>query len=221
MAIVAYSKYRLLVSKISSGTAPGYVTINEFGLYESASHSGANLCTGATATAHSSYDATNTPPSKAIDGNATTFWESGNLAATPKWLQIDLASAKEVRSIYISSTTYPNEVPRDFVLQGSNDGTTWTAIATFADWVTSTVAKSAYEQINIRVGGVSQLDSGTKTSKILIFDWATGALIASVIPETSGAWSYAPRLASDLLITHIGPSGFQPWSDGPVTPNLE
>lgn len=218
MAISAYSKYRLMVTKSSSGTA-GYVAINEFGLYETADHSGANLCTGATATASGIYDASRAA-AKAIDGNAGTFWESNN-TSLPKWLQVDLAGAVEVRSMYLSSTTYINEVPRDFSLQGSNDGAAWDTIINFVDWVSTGVAKSAYEQLNVRVGGISQLDTGVSSTRVLVYDWATAAFLVSVVPASDGSWSCSLRLPNDLLITHIGPSGFQPWSDGPVTPKLE
>ncbi|MBB6559582.1 hypothetical protein HNP48_002249 [Acidovorax soli] len=218
MAIAPFSKYRLWITKTSSGGF-GYTTINEFGLYEAADHSGPNLCTGAVATAHSFYS-TGTEGPKAIDGNPSTFWESGS-AAEPKWLRVDLPAAKSVRCLYLASTQYTGEIPRDFVLQGSNDGTAWSDIFKITDWVTTTVAKTAYEQLNIRVGGVSKLDTGAASSRVLLHNWVTGDLVASIIPAADGNWSFAPRSTGDLLVTHTGPSGFQPWSDGPVTPALE
>lgn len=215
MALTAYSYYRLVISKAANG-GNGYVTVNEFGLYTDKDHSGTNLAIGATATAISQYDA-NTGAAKAIDGNASTFWES-NSASGDKWLQVQLGSAAVVRSVYISSTTYPGEVPRDFQLQASNDGSTWVAIFSWVDWVTADGAKSSYEKINLKVGGESKLDSGVRSSKVLLYNWASGALIASIIPNTDGSWEYRPANTNDLLVTHIGPSGYRPVSDGPITP---
>lgn len=218
MALTAYSYFRLVISKAADG-GNGYVTVNEFGLYTDEDHSGTNLATGATATAISQYVA-DTGAAKAIDGGASTFWES-NSASGDKWLQVQLGSAAVVRSVYISSTTYPDEVPRDFQLQASNDGSTWVTIFSWVDWVTSTVAKSSYEKINLKIGGVSRLDSDLRSSRVLVFDWASGAFAASIVPNIDGSWGYRPANTDDLLVTHIGPSGYRPVSDGPITPYSE
>lgn len=214
MALTAYSYYRLVISKAANG-GNGYATVNEFGLYTAEDHSGTNLAAGATATADSQYGTYGA--ANAIDGDASTFWESTG-AAGDKWLQVQLGSAAVVRSVYISSTAYPNEVPRDFQLQASNDGSTWVTIFSWVDWVTSPVAKSSYEQINLIIGGASKLDSGLRSSKVLVFNWASGAFVTSIVPNADGSWEYRPTNTNDLLVTHIGPSGYRPISDGPITP---
>lgn len=218
MALTAYSYYRLVVSKTANG-GNGFVAVNEFGLYTAEDHSGTNLVTGATATAISQYNA-DTGAAKAIDGGASTYWESTG-AAGDKWLQVQLGSAAVVRSVYISSTAFPNEVPRDFQLQASNDGSTWVTIFSWVDWVTSTVAKSSYEKINLKIGGSSKLDSGLRSSKVLVFNWASGAFVTAIIPNIDGSWEYRLANTNDLLVTHIGPSGYRPISDGPITPYSE
>lgn len=218
MALTAYSNYRLLISKAANGDA-GYITVNEFGLYAAADGSGTNLCTGATATAISQYDAT-TGAANAIDGNSSTYWESTS-ASGDKWLRVQLASASVVRSVYISSTKYPNEVPRDFALQASNDGTTWVTLFNWVDWVTTPGAKSSLERVDLKIGGSSKLDSGLRSSRVLVYNWATGAFVASIIPATDGTWEFRPANTNELLVTHIGPSGYKPNSDGPITPYSE
>lgn len=218
MALTAYSYYRLVISKAANG-GNGYVSVNEFGLYTAADHSGTNLAAGATATAISQYDA-NTGAAKAIDGNESTYWESNSTAGN-KWLQVQLGSAAVVRSVYISSNAYPNEAPRDFQLQASNDGSTWVTLFSMVDWVTSPGAKSSYERIDLKIGGSSKLDSGLRSSKVLVFNWASGALVTSIVPNTDGSWGYSPANTDDLLVTHIGPSGYRPISDGPITPYSE
>ena len=215
MALVAYTNYRIYVTKNASGVK-GWTAINEFGLFEDLDHLGPNLCAGAIVTAdsaNSSYVAAN-----AIDGNASTAWESSN-AATDHWLAVQLPTAKVVRSFYLSQTTWAGETPRDFLIQGSNDGTNWTTIAQFVDFTTG--AFSGFVTMGLSVGGVSKLDTGDASLRVLLHNWTTGQLVATVTPAANGAWNYRPRSTAELLVTHIGPSGYQPRSDGPITPYAE
>ena len=215
MALVAYTNYRIYVTKNAGGTK-GYVAINEFGLYEDMDHLGPNLCTGAIVTADS-FSSTYVP-ANAIDGNPSTAWESNN-TATDHWLAVQFPAAKVVRSFYLSHTIWATETPRDFLIQGSNDGTNWTTIAQFVDFATG--GYSGYTAINLSIGGVSKLDTGSPSARVLVHNWTTGQFVASIIPAADGAWNYRPRSTADLLVTHIGPSGYQPRSDGPITPYVE
>lgn len=215
MALKAYSDYRIHVT--SSSAAPNnYVSINEIALYEQADHSGSNILVGSTVTASGSYNSS-TLPSNAIDGNPTTYWESQ--AGLPAWIRFKLQSQKTVRSVYISSTAYPNEVPRNFTLQATNDnGTTWKTLYTWVDWVTQPGAKSDYTNISVALIGVSLLDNGLPTSRVVFHKWDSMQLMGSVVPDNDGSYEYRPSVTGDVLITHTGPSGFRPLSDGPVTP---
>ncbi len=227
MAIVAYRYYRLVLRKNSNANQGSniYFTINEFGLYADSDHSGPNLCAGATATAQDQYQA-DLGPEKAIDGNAATYWESAALAGgaasgNTKWLQVDLGVPREVRSLYLSSTTYANEVPVDWDLQASNDNATWFTLRAFRSWTLPGVTKSGYEALTLVVGGVSKLDNGQRSSRVLVYDWITGELLQSIVPELNGSWSYRTSTMREVLVTHTGPSGFKPLSDGPITPYAE
>ena len=68
------------------------------------------------------------------------------------------------------------------------------------------------------LGGISKLDTGNPSLRVLLHNWTTGQLVATITPAANGAWNYRPRSTADLLVTHIGPSGYQPRSDGPITP---
>lgn len=225
MALTAYSKYRLLITRTSSTGAgsPAYITVNDFDLWTTADHSGTRLGATAGATFSSSGQYASQAPELAFDGNESTLWESDNAAATSRWVRIDLPSAVVVRSFYINSTTYSNEIPRDFKLQGSNDGTTWVDLFDVTDWVTSaTVRAGQYFAISLSLSGTSILDTGLGAARVLIHKWSTGEFVASVTPNTStGAWSYRMPEPVDVLVTHIGPSGYRPISDGPITPYSE
>ena len=218
MAVVAYKHYRLYVSKTASTS--GYVTLNEFGMFAEADHSGVDLCIGATATADGSY-AGGTLPANAIDGNPSTFWESSS-GLTGHWLQVELPSAEAVRSIYIASLAYPNEVPIDFVFQGSHDaGATWTDILSIYGWATGAAVKSAYLPTSTYVGGVSTLDTGAPSTKILVHKWVDHSFVGAAYPDSEGNWSMSLLSRDELVVTHLGPSGYRPLCDGPITPQVD
>lgn len=222
MALVAYSKYRIYVTRTASTAAgaPRYCTINEFRGFPNGDGSGSNLFTGGTASASDVYlDQT---ANLAFDGNAATYWESNNATSGFRWLRYDLESAVVIRNFYLSSTQYPDEVPRDFLIQGSNDGTTWTTLFQGTDWVTTAVAKTGSIRVDLMVGGASLLDTGAGATKVFILRYADGGFIGTAVPNAvTGEWQYHLHTTDDLLVTHIGPSGFRPISDGPITPYAE
>lgn len=209
----AYRYYRLVFSKNSAGDNR-YYTINEWSLYNQPGDVGTNLCVGATASASGAYGSQSA--SLAIDGNPTTFWES-SLDGAPSWLKVDLGTACVVRSMVIESTTYTNEIPRDFTLQGSNDNSTWTVIETYT-WADAFITTSGVFTLNFGVKGTSVLDDGTPSTKVWVHAWDTGALLGSAAPGGDGSYRVLSPIAGDVLITHVGPAGYRPVSDGPVTP---
>ena len=209
----AYRYYRLVFSKNSAGDN-GYYTINEWGLYGQAGAVGTNLCIGATASASGAYDSQSA--SLVIDGNPTTFWES-SIDGAPSWLKVDLGAEHVARSMVIKSTTYPNEVPRDFTLQGSNDNSTWDEIGAYAG-VSGFITTSGVFTLNFGVKGTSLLDDGTPSTKVWVHAWDTGALLGSATPGSGGGYRFLTPIAGDVLITHVGPAGYRPVSDGPITP---
>lgn len=209
----AYRYYMLVFSK-NINNDNRYYTINEWGLYNQPGGVGTNLCVGATASASGNYGPQ--VASLAIDGNPTTYWES-SLYGAPSWLKVDLGAAHVARSMVIKSTTYPDERPRDFVLQGSNDNSTWTVVGSYAGF-DSFIASGGTFTLNFGVKGTSLLDDGTPSTKVWVHAWDTGALLGSAVPESDGSYRALSPVAGDVLITHVGPAGYRPVSDGPVTP---
>lgn len=209
----AYRYYRLVFSK-NSANNNRYYTVNEWELYEQVGATGTNLCIGATASASGSYGSQ--VASLTIDGNPTTYWES-SLDGAPSWLKVDLGAEHIVRSMVIKSTANPNERPKDFVLQGSNDNSTWIVVGSYAG-VDSFIASGGTFTLNFGVKGTSVLDDGTPSTKVLVHAWGTGALLGSVVPGGDGSYRVSTTTPADVLITHVGPAGYRPVSDGPVTP---
>jgi len=224
MALTAYSKYRLYITRTSTSDAnkPYYGVVNSFHGFANGDGSGSNLLTGGTASASSTYSP-NTA-NRAFDADVNSFWEAGNQSDAFQWVRMDLASPVTIRNFYISSQDYAAEVPRDFKIQGSNDGTNWTDIVTVVDWVTGATAKAESWRIDLRLSGTSLLDTGGGASKVFIHKYSDGELVGVATPNAStGVWSIKPQFAGEVLITHVGPSGsgFRPVTDGPVTPAAE
>ena len=221
MALTAYSKYRLYFTRTSTSPAnlPYYGVVNSFHGFSAGDGSGSNLLTGGTASASSTYSF-NTAD-KAFDANDTTYWEAGNASDAFQWVLMDLASPVTIRNFYISSQA-ASEVPRDFKIQGSNDGTNWTDIVVVVDWVTSSMAKTGSWRIDLLLSGTSLLDTGGGASKVFAHKYSDGELVGVATPHAStGVWSVKPQFAGEVLITHIGPTGYRPMADGPVTPIAE
>ena len=223
MALTAYSKYRLYITRTSTSPVnkPYFGAVNSFHGFSAGDGSGSNLLTGGTASASSTYSSNNA--SNAFDANAYSYWEAGNQSDAFQWVRMDLASPVTIRNFYISSQVV-TEVPRDFKIQGSDDGTNWTDLVTVVDWVTAVTAKTGSWRVDLLLSGTSLLDTGGGASKVFIHKYSDGELVGVATPHAStGAWSVRPQFAGEVLITHIGTSGsgFRPVTDGPVTPATE
>lgn len=209
----AYRYYRLVFSK-NSANDNRYYMVNEWELYAQVGATGTNLCIGATASASGNYGSQ--VASLSIDGNPTTYWESSDNGA-PSWLKVDLGAETVARSMVIKSTLYPTEIPRDFTLQGSNDNSTWTVIEAYTG-ADAFIKTSGVFSLNFGVKGTSLLDDGTPSTKVWVHAWGTGELIGDITPGSDGSYRYFVSSTIDVLITHIGPAGYRPISDGPITP---
>ncbi len=66
------------------------------------------------------------PTANAVDGNGGTRWES-NHGVDPSWLSVDLTSQTTLTSVVID---WEAANAADYQIQGSNDNTNWTSLAT-------------------------------------------------------------------------------------------
>ncbi len=70
-----------------------------------------------------------------------------------------------------------------------------------------------------KINGNSVLSTGGPADAVFIWDYATGALVANRTPDSLGDWEAVGLLSSAKYgVTTTGPSGYQPYSHGPVTP---
>ena len=92
-----------------------------------------NLALAGTTTASSTESQTANLAPAATDGNTSTRWESAY--TDPQWIQVKLAAVDTIHTIIIY---WQNAAGKNYNLQGSSNGTTWTDIA--APIVGNTVA---------------------------------------------------------------------------------
>lgn len=214
MAATPYKYYRVLISKTRSDP---YCSLNTVRLYEGASTSSTDVAQGSIATASSTYSS-GTEPANVLS-SSSNWWSSkvhtsaeGKL---PQWVQLELPSPKVVRAFAISCTVAAGEAPVDFKIQASHDATTWIDIY---EETGNTTELTITRYLSISVSGISKLDSGDRSVAVLIRDWETGILLNKIKPNNDGSWRFGMASVIPVLITHIGPSGFKPISDGPVIP---
>jgi len=91
---------------------------------------GSSVTTGGTVTASSTVSPTGEDRAKAFDGSSSTKWL---ISSSTGWIQYQFASgvSHAVTSYAITSANdYPTRDPKNWTLQGSNDGTSWTTLDT-------------------------------------------------------------------------------------------
>ncbi|MEU6405841.1 discoidin domain-containing protein [Streptomyces sp. NPDC046985] len=108
-----YSLWEFQVFGTAGGTAP-------------ASCGSANAAKGKPASA-SSVENAGTPASAAFDGDPGTRWSSA--AADPQWVQVDLGA---VQSLCKVDLTWEAAYAKDFQIQASADGQSWTTLKSVA-----------------------------------------------------------------------------------------
>ena len=104
---------------------------------------------GYVVTAESQYDNSHAAL-YAFDGNSNTRWASGGSA--PSWIQIQFPTAVACNAYQITSRNdgYYNQAPREFRLEGSNDGTTWRTLDTQTGIVFNQNETKLFDFINDR-----------------------------------------------------------------------
>lgn len=187
---------------------------------------GASIFTGGTASATSGYNGAYVA-ANAFDDNSTAW--APTTGALPASVMYDRGSGNATtgRFLYVRGYQGNNSYsPKIMRLQGSADGSTgWTTLVevdiagyTLVDrWVTDSGSNLLIPFGHIVSGNSTHSDT-TEVQRVFINDWTTGELVDKVIPDSAGDWQSIVVGSSDVLVTHIGDSGYQPISDGPVTP---
>lgn len=212
-AVQAYKFYRLVKYKNPSGSTSGYLALHTFGVFETVESTTdlALASAGTIATAETTYGSY--LPSNAIDGNATTNYESTS-KAYPTWFQVELPTARVARKFTVAHTQWADEAPGEFAILGSNDGSTWTTVVYVYGW-NSTKTTVIADKI---IRGRSVCADGRPCVRVDLYNWDTKVFIQSLIPTSDGSWSFNVVDIGDTnyMIVHHGQAGFKPQVDGPV-----
>ncbi|MGW0473844.1 discoidin domain-containing protein [Streptomyces coeruleorubidus] len=65
------------------------------------------------------------PPSKAIDGDATTRWSLGHGMQPGDWFQVDLGSTQTFDQLVLDTSASSGDFVRQYEVYASDDGTSW------------------------------------------------------------------------------------------------
>ena len=87
---------------------------------------------GLTALSRTGWVASASPtgtPANAIDGSATTRWTTTSIQANGNFFQVDLGAQRTFTEIRMDTTTTATDFPRSFNVGVSNDGSTFTTVA--------------------------------------------------------------------------------------------
>jgi len=120
--------WRINISAAQSGN---YVSIEEIEMR--ATVGGADQCTGGTASADSAYSGTYAASNAFNDVvNTTTPWASGS--GFPHWIKYAFPAPVTVAEVTIRSNSAayggPNEHPKAFTIEWSDDDLSWTVVCT-------------------------------------------------------------------------------------------
>ena len=151
------------------------------------------------------------------DGNPSTYWESisasvENLA----WLKIEFPTAVEIVRIDILSNVYPNERPRNFKVQVSDDGVAWVDILYVKDLLLNGQVSQASFQLWRGFSGYSKQEDDSPSVMVALLDWDTLQTLATTTPDPSGYYYFVRQSYTRSMIVHKGDTGFRPLCDGPI-----
>lgn len=177
-----------------------------------------------TNTSHSPYVASSStffaslPAFKAFDGSDTTYWLGTNGGVD--WLQMDLgfgyAATLDSYQIQVNSVPEPNRAPKDFTMQGSTDGSSFTTLDTQTSqtgWTsgerrtyTLGATSAAYRFFRLNITANNGDATYTQTAELYLLGTVTATLDVGFAPHdmTSGA-SHSPFVA-----TASSNNGFDP-----------
>lgn len=93
-----------------------------------------------------------------IDGNPLSHWTNGQAMTSDgsQWYMVDMGAAQQVSRITVATRSdKASDFPRTMRVQVSNDGTTWTTVATVQGAATTTASWAARSARYIRVASLA------------------------------------------------------------------
>ncbi len=123
--VVAFApQYAQYVRITQTGNAQEWWSIAEFHVYAEMALDRSQW------TATASLSASGDPPSNAIDGNTSTRWSTGAAQTPGQWFEMDFGKMETFNRLLHDAGSSTGDYPRGYEVQVSNDGSTWTTVAT-------------------------------------------------------------------------------------------
>lgn len=122
----------------------------------------------------------------AFDGDASTFWHSG-VNDTPNWIKIDLGRKARVDSFKIlqrPDSNGPGQAPKIFTFKGSDDGETWTTIASYTE-IPNGGLYQLTDEVQYRYYMLDGIYS-TRNDAVCIAEWMFHGSFGEYEPDTGG-----------------------------------
>ena len=140
-------RFRWLLIYITENNGAAYTSMQEVAI--ASTIGGEDVTTPEMGTSQSSYYAAdNAKASKLVDKNFIDAqfgsWISATDVLPPHWVALDFAEVTDFAELKIWPQNYAGgtaRAPKDFVVQGSNNGSDWSTIASFTgvtDWIAGT-----------------------------------------------------------------------------------
>jgi hypothetical protein len=166
------------------------------------------------------------PSGNAVDGDATTYWESTN-NAFPQWLRVDLGSAVPVDKVVLKlppSTAWATRT-QTLAVQGSTDGQTFSDIVAPAgrtfdpatgNTVTITFNQATTRYVRLNVTGNTGWPAG-QISEFEVYGPTTGDVTA---PSAPAALAYTQPASGQIKLTwnaatdDVGVTGYDVYANG-------
>ncbi|MBY8878761.1 discoidin domain-containing protein [Actinacidiphila acidipaludis] len=166
------------------------------------------------------------PSGNAVDGNASTYWESTN-NAFPQWLRVDLGSAVAVNQVVLKlppSSAWATRT-ETLAVQGSTDGSTFSDLVASAGYtfdpatgntVTINFNQATTRYVRLNVTGNTGWPAG-QISEFEVYGPATGDTQAPTAPSGlaySQPASGQVKLTWNAATDNVGVTGYDIYANG-------
>lgn len=123
-------RYWRIFIQTNNGDA-SFITLAEVQLRDTLG--GADLTTPSTP-ALASTQGTSSTAANLLDGGTATIWATTSGSVANQWVRFDMGTPTTVAQVAMyPQSAFPNRSPKDFTIQGSDDGTTFTDVKSFTN----------------------------------------------------------------------------------------
>ena len=146
------------ITQTQSGVTGNWWSIAELNVYSANPPPGTPIALSRAAWTPTASTSAGGAAANAIDGNESTRWSTGAAQAAGQWFQVNLGSAQAFDEVTIDAGPSNGDYPRAFTVSVSNDGATWTQVASgngSAQLVTVTFPSQTAQYVR-----VTQTESG-------------------------------------------------------------